>query len=142
MAGATAAVVVLAARAGLETHRATIEVMHMLGSTDVQVARLFQRRIALDAAFGGVVGGAARARGARVIGERLAALGIGTARRRHARRGATGCCSRCCRSAFVVLATLAARVTIVARAEADAVIVRLFGVAGARLGARASPCSC
>ncbi|MFN3433658.1 MAG: permease, partial [Sphingomonas sp.] len=41
MLSATAAVVVLAARAGLETHRATIEVMHMLGSTDVQVARLF-----------------------------------------------------------------------------------------------------
>ena len=53
MAAATAAVVVLAARAGLEAHRATIEVMHMLGSTDVQVARLFQRRIARDAAIGG-----------------------------------------------------------------------------------------
>jgi cell division transport system permease protein len=56
MAGATAAVVVLAARAGLETHRATIEVMHMLGSTDLQVARLFQRRVAIDAAIGGVAG--------------------------------------------------------------------------------------
>ena len=50
---ATGAVVLLAARAGLETHRETISVMHMLGSTDVQVARLFQRRIALDAAIGG-----------------------------------------------------------------------------------------
>jgi cell division transport system permease protein len=56
MAAATAAVVILAARAGLETHRATIEVLHMLGSTDVQVARLFQRRIALDTLIGGVVG--------------------------------------------------------------------------------------
>jgi cell division transport system permease protein len=56
MAAAAAAVVVLAARAGLETHRATIEVMHMLGSTDIQVARLFQRRLALDAALGGGVG--------------------------------------------------------------------------------------
>lgn len=56
MATATAAVVVLAARAGLETHRDTIEVLHMLGSTDVQVARLFQRRIALDTLIGGVLG--------------------------------------------------------------------------------------
>ena len=48
MAAATTAVVLLAARAGLETHRDTIAILHMLGSTDVQVARLFQRRIALD----------------------------------------------------------------------------------------------
>lgn len=56
MATATAAVVLLAARAGLDTHRDTIEVLHMLGSTDVQVARLFQRRIAFDTLLGGGVG--------------------------------------------------------------------------------------
>ena len=33
----------------LDTHRATIEILHLMGATDVQVARLFQRRIALDA---------------------------------------------------------------------------------------------
>jgi cell division transport system permease protein len=75
MLGATAAVVVLAARAGLETHRATIEVMHMLGSTDVQVARLFQRRIAMDAAIGGAAGGAAALAVLAFLGTRLAALG-------------------------------------------------------------------
>ncbi|MEJ8631051.1 permease [Sphingomonas sp. I4] len=53
---ATGAVVMLAARAGLEAHRATIEVIHMLGATDRQVARLFQRRIALDAGIGAVAG--------------------------------------------------------------------------------------
>src|SRR3546814_12110898 len=53
MAGATAAVVILAARAGLEAHRETIEVLHMMGSTDIQVARPFQRRIALDTLAGG-----------------------------------------------------------------------------------------
>lgn len=53
---ATAAVVLLAARSGLDTHRDTIEVLHMLGSTDVQVARLFQRRIAFDTLFGGLLG--------------------------------------------------------------------------------------
>ncbi len=72
---ATGAVVVLAARAGLETHRATIEVMHMLGSTDVQVARLFQRRVALDAAIGGVAGGLAALVVLVFLGTRLAALG-------------------------------------------------------------------
>lgn len=56
MALATTAVVLLAARAGLETHRDTIAILHMLGSTDVQVARLFQRRIALDTVWGGAAG--------------------------------------------------------------------------------------
>ena len=56
MAGATAAAVVLAARAALDTHRDAISVMHMMGATDVQVARLFQRRIALDATFGALTG--------------------------------------------------------------------------------------
>jgi len=75
MLAATAAVVMLAARAGLDTHRATIEVMHMLGSTDVQVARLFQRRIALDAALGGVAGGAAALAVLVFLGGKLGALG-------------------------------------------------------------------
>lgn len=59
MALATTAVVLLAARAGLETHRDTIAILHMLGSTDVQVARLFQRRIALDTVIGGAIGAVA-----------------------------------------------------------------------------------
>ncbi len=75
MASATAAVVVLAARAGLETHRATIGVMHMLGSTDLQVARLFQRRIVIDATIGGVVGGVAALLVVAFIGSRLHGLG-------------------------------------------------------------------
>lgn len=56
MAAATATVVVLAARAGLDSHRETIEMLHMLGSTDGQVARLFQRRIARDTLYGGLAG--------------------------------------------------------------------------------------
>jgi cell division transport system permease protein len=75
MIGASAATVVLAARAALDTHRATIEVLHMMGATDVQVARLFQRRIALDALFGGVVGLAAAALVLVVLGNRVGALG-------------------------------------------------------------------
>jgi cell division transport system permease protein len=75
MIGATAATVVLAARAALDTHRATIEVLHLMGATDIQVARLFQRRIALDALFGGVVGFGAAALALLIIGERIGALG-------------------------------------------------------------------
>nr|WP_295374170.1 FtsX-like permease family protein [uncultured Sphingosinicella sp.] len=75
MVGATAATVVLAARAALDTHRGTIEVLHLMGATDVQVARLFQRRIALDALFGGVVGLVAGSLVLLVIGNRVGALG-------------------------------------------------------------------
>jgi cell division transport system permease protein len=75
MIGATAATVVLAARASLDTHRNTIEVLHLMGATDVQVARLFQRRIALDALFGGVVGLICAAVVLLLIGDRLGALG-------------------------------------------------------------------
>ncbi len=59
IASATAAVVLLAARSGLDTHRDTIDVLHMLGSTDIQIARLFQRRIAFDTLLGGALGTAA-----------------------------------------------------------------------------------
>ncbi len=55
-AGATAAAVILAIRSALNTHRNTIEILHLMGSTDTQVARLFQRRIALDALIGGATG--------------------------------------------------------------------------------------
>lgn len=75
MVGATTATVVLAARAALDTHRGTIEVLHLMGATDVQVARLFQRRIALDALFGGAVGLGAAALVLLVIGDRVGALG-------------------------------------------------------------------
>ena len=75
MAGATAAVVILVGRAGLDTHRETIEVLHMLGSTDMQVARLFQRRIALDTLYGGVAGTALAMLTISIIGSQLSGLG-------------------------------------------------------------------
>lgn len=74
-AAATLAVVALAVRSGLESHRGTIEVMHMLGSTDVQVARLFQRRIALDAMLGGGLGALAALALVWLIGAQVGALG-------------------------------------------------------------------
>jgi cell division transport system permease protein len=56
IAMASAAAIVLAARGALDTHRATIEVMHGIGATDDQVATLFLRQIGIDALIGGVVG--------------------------------------------------------------------------------------
>jgi cell division transport system permease protein len=57
LSAAAAAAVVLAARGALDTHRFTIEVMHGIGATDLQVTHLFQRKIAIDA-FIGSIGGA------------------------------------------------------------------------------------
>lgn len=56
MAGALVAAVMLSARAALVTHRATIDVMHLMGATDGQVSRLFERRAVLDTLFGGALG--------------------------------------------------------------------------------------
>jgi cell division transport system permease protein len=72
---ATSAAVVLAARAALNTHRATIDVLHLLGSSDNQIAGLFQRRIALDALFGGLAGLLLALVVMLLIGERMRAIG-------------------------------------------------------------------
>jgi cell division transport system permease protein len=58
---ASAAAIILAARGALDTHRATIEVMHGIGAEDQQLVRLFVRQIAIDALTGGVAGAAAAA---------------------------------------------------------------------------------
>ncbi|MCY7339614.1 MAG: hypothetical protein LH465_06645, partial [Sphingomonas bacterium] len=71
---ATAAAVVLATRSALDTHRATIEVMHGIGATDLQITRLFQRKIALDALIGGTAGALLAA----VVLVLVASGGIGT----------------------------------------------------------------
>jgi cell division transport system permease protein len=111
LAAATGTVVVLAARAGLETHRETIEVMHMLGSTDVQVARLFQRRIARDTAIGGAIGGIAALIVTALVGSRLAGLGSALASGAALTLG-TWIALALLPLAFVVLATLAARIAV------------------------------
>jgi cell division transport system permease protein len=61
LSGAAAAAVVLAARGALDTHRFTIEVMHGIGATDLQLTHLFQRKIALDALAGSLGGATAGA---------------------------------------------------------------------------------
>lgn len=74
MAAATAAAVVLAARAALVTHRATIDVMHLMGASDSRVAGLFQRRAALDAIFGSAIGSVLGAIVVLFIANRLSAV--------------------------------------------------------------------
>jgi cell division transport system permease protein len=61
LSAAACAAVVLAARGALDTHRFTIEVMHGIGATDLQVTHLFQRKIAIDALAGSVAGATAAA---------------------------------------------------------------------------------
>jgi len=51
----TTASVMLSARSRFAAHAETIDIMHLLGSTHQQIARLFQRRIALDAAMGALI---------------------------------------------------------------------------------------
>jgi len=75
MAAAAAFTVVLAARAALDTHQTTIEVMHHLGSSDAQIAQLFQRRIATDALFGGLVGLLLASFVIFTVGDRIARVG-------------------------------------------------------------------
>jgi cell division transport system permease protein len=61
LSAAASAAVVLAARGALDTHRFTIEVMHGIGATDVQITNLFQRKIAIDAFAGSIAGAAVAA---------------------------------------------------------------------------------
>jgi len=75
MAAAMGAAVVLASRSALVTHRPTIDVMHLMGATDGQVAHLFQRRAALDALFGSLLGFVCAALIVIALGGRLAAVG-------------------------------------------------------------------
>jgi cell division transport system permease protein len=77
LAVAMAAAVLLATRTALGSHRGTIEIVHMLGATDVQVARIFQRAIGMDAAVGGVAGLALAFGVIAFVGDRFASLGAG-----------------------------------------------------------------
>ncbi len=74
MAAATSAAVVLATRSALDTHRSTIDIMHGVGATDAQIARLFQRKIALDALVGAIGGAAVAAIALLLVGGGGAAL--------------------------------------------------------------------
>ena len=77
LAFATGAAVLLAARTALGNNRDTIEIVHLLGGTDTQIARLFQRSIAIDAAWGAVGGFAAAVATILVLARSFGALQAG-----------------------------------------------------------------
>ncbi len=77
LAGTSAAAVWLAARSALGSNRDTIEIVHLLGGTDNQIADIFQRSIAADALVGGVVGLLLGLIAVVLLGSQFAALGSG-----------------------------------------------------------------
>ncbi len=77
LAMALAAAVLMAARSALGANRDTIEIVHLLGGTDAQIARVFQRSIGVDAAGGGVVGFALATVVVLLLGRRFSGLGAG-----------------------------------------------------------------
>ena len=77
LAATSAAAVWLAARSALGSNRGTIEIVHLLGGTDGQIARIFQRSIGFDAVLGGVVGLGLGLAAIVFLGRQFAALGSG-----------------------------------------------------------------
>ncbi len=73
----SAAAVWLAARSALGANRDTIEIVHLLGGTDRQIAKIFQRSVGIDATLGGIVGLIVGAVAVLVLGQQFAALGSG-----------------------------------------------------------------
>ncbi|KLE32246.1 cell division protein [Aurantiacibacter gangjinensis] len=77
LALASVAAIWLAARSALGSNRDTIDVIHHLGGTDSQIARIFQRSIGMDAALGGAAGLALGVGAIFVLAQQFAALGSG-----------------------------------------------------------------
>ena len=77
LAATSAAAVWLAARSALGSNRDTIEIVHLLGGTDGQIARLFQNSIAIDAGIGGGAGLLLGLAAVLLLGQQFARLGSG-----------------------------------------------------------------
>ncbi|WP_374528887.1 cell division protein FtsX [Novosphingobium sp.] len=74
---AMSAAVLLAVRNALGANRDTIEIVHLLGGTDAQIARIFQRSVGFDAAGGGAVGLALGLVVVLLLGRQFSGLGAG-----------------------------------------------------------------
>lgn len=113
LAATSVAAVWLAARSALGSNRDTIEVIHHLGGTDGQIARIFQRSIGIDATLGGAAGLALGLGAIFVLGRQFADLGSGLVA-----GGALAAADWLAIAAVpllgVVLAMLTARITVVA----------------------------
>jgi cell division transport system permease protein len=77
LALALAAAVLLAVRSALGANRDTIEIVHLLGGADPQVARVFQRSVGFDAAGGGMIGLLLALVVILFLGRRFGSLGAG-----------------------------------------------------------------
>jgi len=77
LAMALTSAVLLAARSALGASRNTIEIVHLLGGTDAQIARIFQRSIGIGAAGGGIAGLLLAIIVILFLGKRFASLGAG-----------------------------------------------------------------
>jgi cell division transport system permease protein len=73
IAGAAAAVVAFATRAGLAARRDVVEVLHLTGAEDAQISNLFELRFARIAAISGAIGATAAA----ILGVVLRLIGGG-----------------------------------------------------------------
>jgi cell division transport system permease protein len=112
---ATIFVVVLATRSTLDTHGATIDVLHLLGASDMQVARLFQRRIGHDALWGALLGAIPAFSIILLVGIRVSKLGSELAG--GARLGAVG---------WVVLLALPGLAALLAREVTRFTVLRVL----------------
>ncbi|MEM6828390.1 MAG: cell division protein, partial [Pseudomonadota bacterium] len=77
VAFATAGAVWLAARSAFANHRETVEIIHLLGGTDDQITRVFQRTVAVEASFGALLGVILGVIIVWLLGQRFAALDSG-----------------------------------------------------------------
>ncbi len=74
---ASGAVAVLTVRATLAAQRGTIDILHLVGATDTQIARLFQRQVARDMGVGVALGALAALVIALMIGWQLRGITAG-----------------------------------------------------------------
>ncbi|MEE4152804.1 MAG: FtsX-like permease family protein [Erythrobacter sp.] len=79
VAFATAAAVWLAARSAFANHRETVEIIHLLGGTDQQVTRIFERSVLREASFGAFAGLGLGIAAVWLLGQQFSALDSGMA---------------------------------------------------------------
>ena len=77
VAAATAGAVWLAARSAFANHHDTVEIIHLLGGTDSQITRVFQRTVTIEAAFGAALGTAMGVVTIWILGRQFDALDSG-----------------------------------------------------------------
>lgn len=78
VAVATAAVVALGTRSGLGVHRPTIDLLHVMGAEDGEIARVFQHRFLLHGLIGGAIGVGCAVAAMVALASGVAELGLGS----------------------------------------------------------------